>query len=113
MTDPTETAPKISAQNLASALHRFTGGLRSLLKVASPDAYAQYRLIKYPDTTKASATPETKLEAARFIFAETRRLLVVYEAPVYVAPEPDEEDYEEDDEEDEEEDEEDEDEIDY
>jgi len=53
---------------------------RSLLKVAAPERYEEYRSIKYP-AGDGSATQETRVAATRFLFDAARDLL----APHYVS----------------------------
>lgn len=54
--------------------------LRQLLAAADPESYAEYRKIKYP-AGEGSDTPESRLEATRFIFDRVRDLLL----PHYVS----------------------------
>lgn len=51
------------------------GLLRSLLKVADAEGYAEYRALKYP-VGEGSDTPESRRAATRFLFDRTRDLLV-------------------------------------
>jgi hypothetical protein len=48
--------------------------LRTLLKVADAEGYAEYRAVKYP-AGEGSDTPETRLAATRFLFDRARDLL--------------------------------------
>lgn len=49
--------------------------LRALIQASDPEGYAQYRAIKYPGGD-GTDTPETRIEATRFIFDRARDLLV-------------------------------------
>jgi hypothetical protein len=53
--------------------------LRSLIKAADPEGYARYRAIKYP-AGEGSDTPESRVEATRYLFDAARDLL----APHYL-----------------------------
>ena len=56
-------------------------GLRTLLRAADPQGYAQYKTLKYPGGKAAGSTPESQLAATRFLFDRTRDLLESHYVP--------------------------------
>lgn len=62
------------------ACNNVRGLLRSLLKTADAEGYAEYRALKYP-AGGGSDTPESRVAATRFLFDRARDLLV----PHYVS----------------------------
>lgn len=53
--------------------------LRQLIKASDPEGYATYRALKYPGGD-GTDTPESRLEATRYLFDRARDLL----APFYL-----------------------------
>jgi len=49
--------------------------LRALIQASDPEGYIRYRALKYP-AGEGSDTPETRVEATRFLFDHARDLLV-------------------------------------
>lgn len=54
---------------------RLRDSLRSLLKLADPEGYEQYRKVRYPSGA-SSATETTKRESVRYLFARAGELAV-------------------------------------